>query len=409
MDPRSAERGQYRVRAIAHPRGRLLARSHASDRKARHLAAARHFETLADQELAGALAAHYLAAYRNASEGVEADALAAQARVSLRGAGDRAVALGAQEQALGFFREAFEVTSEPAERAVLLERAGQAASAAGLHQEAEPRLNEAIDLFRSTGDRSGVARVTGLLGDELLGQFRADAAIAVLEPASKEFADLGDDSGLAYLLGQLARCQMLRQADLRASIATADLALALAERLDRVDLVADVLVTRGTALTSLGRGYEGLGCLETGLRLAQRHSLLPIEIRARMNLGGPLTDSDPRAAYDVSRGGLEVARRVGRALALSMLTGNASVGAKEVGEWAWALEQVSTPASEAATSVEQRMTLLGFEVEFLVEQGMPATSEDRGVRGLAPVASHRRAVPRGEPPFFARLPRHASP
>ena len=207
MDPRSAERGQFAfvqslIREVAYS---TLARK---DRKARHLAAARHFETLTDQELAGALAAHYLAAYRNASEGVEADALAAQARVSLRGAGDRAVALGAQEQALGFFREAFEVTSEPAERAVLLERAGQAASAAGLHQEAEPRLNEAIDLFRSTGDRSGVARVTGLLGDELLGQFRADAAIAVLEPASKEFADLGDDSGLAYLLvnSRAARC-----------------------------------------------------------------------------------------------------------------------------------------------------------------------------------------------------------
>ena len=180
--------------------------------------------------------------------------------------------------------------------------------------------------------------------------------------------------GLAYLLSQLARCQMLRQADLQASIATADRALVLAERLDRVDLVADVLVTRGTALVSLGRGYEGLGCLETGLRLAQRHSLLPIEIRARMNLGGPLTDRDPRAAYDVSRGGLEVARRVGRALAFSMLTGNASVGAKEVGEWAWALEQIHA-GFEAATSVEQRMTLLGFEVEFLVEQGKPATSE----------------------------------
>ena len=253
-----------------------------------------------------------------------------------------------------------------------------------------------------------MARVTGLLGDELLGQFRADAAIGVLEPASEEFADLGDDSGLAYLLSQLARCQMLRQVDLQASIATADRALVLAERLDRVDLVADVLVTRGTALTSLGRGYEGLGCLETGLRLAQRHSLLPIEIRARMNLGGPLTDRDPRAAYDVSRGGLEVARRVGRALALSMLTGNASVGAKEIGEWAWALEQIHA-GFEAATSVEQRMTLLGFEVEFLVEQGVPATIGDGGGRGLAPIAGHRRAVPRGEPPLPARLPRHASP
>ena len=122
-DPRSAERGQFAfvqslVREVAYS---TLARR---DRKTRHLAAARHFETLVDQELAGALATHYLAAYRNATEGPEADALAAQARIALRAAGDRAVALGAQEQALGFYRDALEVTSEPSDRAALLERVG---------------------------------------------------------------------------------------------------------------------------------------------------------------------------------------------------------------------------------------------------------------------------------------------
>src|SRR5665811_446165 len=119
-----------RVREVAYS---TLARR---DRKARHLAAARHFETLVDQELAGALAAHYLAAFRNATEGPEADALAAQARIALRAAGDRAVALGAQEQALGFYRDALDVTTEPLDRAVLLEHAGSAASAGGIHEEA---------------------------------------------------------------------------------------------------------------------------------------------------------------------------------------------------------------------------------------------------------------------------------
>ena len=117
LDPRSTERGQFAfvqslVREVAYS---TLARR---DRKARHLAAARHFETLVDQELAGALATHYLAAYRNATDGPEADALAGQARIALRAAGDRAVALGAQEQALDFFRDALEVTTEPVERAV---------------------------------------------------------------------------------------------------------------------------------------------------------------------------------------------------------------------------------------------------------------------------------------------------
>ena len=84
------------VRPVAHPRGRLR---HAGrrDRRARHLAAARHYEGIGDDELAGALASHYLAAHEASEEGAEADAVAAQARLALTGAADRAAALGAHD------------------------------------------------------------------------------------------------------------------------------------------------------------------------------------------------------------------------------------------------------------------------------------------------------------------------
>src|SRR6185503_17011466 len=60
-DPRSPERGQYAfvqalIREVAY---NTLARN---DRKVRHLAAARFFEALGSDELAGGLAGHYLAA-----------------------------------------------------------------------------------------------------------------------------------------------------------------------------------------------------------------------------------------------------------------------------------------------------------------------------------------------------------
>ena len=373
VDPRSVERGQFAfvqslVREVAYS---TLARR---DRKARHLAAARHFETLVDQELAGALAAHYLAAYRNATEGPEADALAAQARIALRAAGERAVALGAQEQALGFYRDALEVTSEPIDRAVLLEHAGKAARAAGFHEEAERLFEDAIALLRASGDRSGAARVTGSLGDAMFGHYRLDAALGLVESAAAEFADLGEDPGYASLLGQVARFQMLRQVDFAAAVATADHALAIAERLDLVGIVADVIITRGAALASLGRTYEGIGCLETGLRLAQRHGLLGIEIRARINMSGPLTDHDPRAAFEVSRAGLELARRFGNRMGVSMLIGNASIGAIETGEWDWARTEIRAGLDEA-TSPELRITLLSFLVILLVEGGLAADAE----------------------------------
>ena len=91
-DPRSPERGQYGfvqalIREVAY--GTLSRR----DRRARHLAAARFFESLGEEETVGALATHYLDAFRLSEAGPEAEAIAAQARISLRAAAERALAL----------------------------------------------------------------------------------------------------------------------------------------------------------------------------------------------------------------------------------------------------------------------------------------------------------------------------
>ena len=85
LDPRSPERGQYAfvqalIREVAY---NTLSKR---DRKKLHLAAARYFEALGSDEIAGALASHYLAAHANAGEGAEADALAGQARIALKAA-----------------------------------------------------------------------------------------------------------------------------------------------------------------------------------------------------------------------------------------------------------------------------------------------------------------------------------
>ena len=68
LDARSAERGQFAfvqalIREVAY---NTLARA---DRRSRHLAAARYFESVGGEELAGALAAQHLAAYRSSPTG----------------------------------------------------------------------------------------------------------------------------------------------------------------------------------------------------------------------------------------------------------------------------------------------------------------------------------------------------
>ena len=184
-DPRSPERGQYAflqalIREVAY---NTFAKK---DRKARHLAAARFFEQLGSDELAGALAGHYLAAHANAQDGSEADALAAQARLALKGAAERAASLGAHDQAVAFLEQALSVTTDSGDEAELLERAGRSATAAGHYKRSEALLRRALELHRAQGDRLGAARTTALLD----GVQRDDFAPVALDQVSHEPRDV---------------------------------------------------------------------------------------------------------------------------------------------------------------------------------------------------------------------------
>ena len=81
--PSRASTGSSRasIREVAY--GTLAKR----DRRRMHVAAARYFESLDDEGIAGALAEHYVAAYKAQPDGPEGAAVAAQARVALRGGG----------------------------------------------------------------------------------------------------------------------------------------------------------------------------------------------------------------------------------------------------------------------------------------------------------------------------------
>ncbi|MDL2335854.1 MAG: adenylate/guanylate cyclase domain-containing protein, partial [Chloroflexota bacterium] len=187
VDARSAEVGQYvfvqaLIREVAY---NTLSKK---DRKARHLAAARFFEQLGSDELASALAGHYLAAYENAAEGPEQDALAAQARVALKAAAERAASLGGYDQAVSFLQQALTVTTEPADRAEILERASESASTASRHEIAADLARQAIAARAESGDRVGQARATAALGWRLLNAHNDNEAMAVLDPAVTEFA-----------------------------------------------------------------------------------------------------------------------------------------------------------------------------------------------------------------------------
>ncbi len=308
-DPRSPERGQYAfvqalIREVAY--GTLARR----ERKARHLAAARHLEGLGSDELAGALAGHYLAAHANATEGPETDALAGQARLALRGAAERAAALGSHDQAVTFLEQALTVTSDPVEEADLLDRAGEEATAAAHYAAAEDLLRRAVDRRRAADDRRATAWTLTLLARALLPARTPERAIELLEPAVEELRDLAPDPAFVALEAQLGRALFLSDQHRRA-LEVIERVLEAAEHADLRDVLADALVTRGSALSYLGRFQEGLGVIEIGERLARANGFSFTVMRAINNRAGSLFEVDLPAAVELCREGLALARRVG--------------------------------------------------------------------------------------------------
>jgi class 3 adenylate cyclase/tetratricopeptide (TPR) repeat protein len=358
-DPRSPERGQYGfvqalVREVAY---NTLARK---NRKAKHLAAARFYESIGSDELAGALAGHYLAAHSYAAEGPEAEALAGQARIALRAAAERAVALGSHSQAVRFFEQAVTVTTDAAEQAELLERAGNSASLAARHEAAERHLRRAVEIRRELADRQGIARATAWLGRALISARKTDVAQALLEEGSTEFADLVAGPAGAALGGQLARAYYLN-ANAKRAVELADPVLEMAEHLDLVPVLADTLITKGSALAQIGRTVEGLALLGAAQRLAERHGLAEAIDRALSNRVGYEADQDPRSALELGRTGLTIARRLG--IRNTVLVGNTAFAAFRVGEWSWALDTVEETLAEDLEPSD-RAELLG-SVAFL--------------------------------------------
>jgi class 3 adenylate cyclase/tetratricopeptide (TPR) repeat protein len=305
-DPASPERGQFKfmqglIREVAY--GTMGRR----DRRALHLAAARHYESVGDDELAGALASHYLAALEASDEGPEAAALATQARLALRGAGERAGALGAHQQALRHYEQALTVTTDSRERAELLvaaaSSAGMAATGTG------PSLAAAAAAaYREIGDTVGAARALGRQGALLIDASRLEEAAEVLEEALASAA--GDAPEVeAELAANLSRAYM-RMVRPDEAIATADRALTIAERLNLDDVVAEALINKGSAIGMLGRRREAVSLAEGAVRLATG-GLPSREMRIRHNLAVHLLEDEPRRALDQLRATLDVARRVG--------------------------------------------------------------------------------------------------
>jgi tetratricopeptide (TPR) repeat protein len=335
-DPRSPERGQYGflqdlLRQVAYetmPR---------SDRKARHLAAAAHLEREwidGDEEIVEIVASHYLTALGLAPNAADAAGIRTRARTTLLKAGDRAASLAANESAQRYFEQALEIADSPLEQAELHERAGRMAMLGDRTEQARAHFEHAIATFEEIGLTHPAARVTAQLGILTWQQENdIERAIVDMERSLAVLADEERDADLATFAVQFGR-PLLFAGRLDDAMARTELALEIAEALRLPEVISHGLNTKGLILAARGRHEEAELLVRHSLETALAHDASGAALRAYINLIATVYMWDRyREALDLSRAGVELARKVGDRSGESFLSNWGRGILVDLGQW----------------------------------------------------------------------------
>jgi len=336
-DPRSPERGQFGftqavIREIAY------ASLPKRERRTRHERVAVYLESLADPEFAGIIASHYLAAYQATAAGPEAEGLKAKARDSVHNAALRAAALHSHGQALAYLEQALAITDNELQQLELWRLAAISAEADAQPAVAESYLQRVIDRCRDRDDLIGAMDAMATLARIANYSGQPERAMTILEQARSETQ--GPDTGAtaARITAEMARSYFLH-GEPRPALEWAEKALQAAGPLDLIPVIADALITKGSALSEVdGRFREGNAELWGALALAQAHGLTASEFRARNNLSVGYILDDSRVQLAVARDGLELMRKLGERQWAIGLASQSAAAAFETGDWDWALE-----------------------------------------------------------------------
>jgi tetratricopeptide (TPR) repeat protein len=149
------------------------------------------------------------------------------------------------------------------------------------------------------------------IGTVLITSRRPAEAVALLQPATDEFADLPSDPGVVAIRSQLARAHHFLDA-YQQTLDEVEGALAIAERDDLTAVLADALVTKGSALASLGRVREGLGVIRIGEDVARANGHTGTVVRALNNRASFATfEVDAATSRVMNEELLEQSRRIG--------------------------------------------------------------------------------------------------
>ncbi len=341
----------------------------------KHLGAAMWIEELAGERVsdyAEFLAYHYreaLGLARAVGASDKARELEPRARRALVMAGDRAARLD-MSSAVAYYEEALGLSSPgQSDRGRILTRLAEVRWGVGHIVAAERVASDAVDEYRSVGNRLGegealvhLATSRWLLGETARSRELLLEAVGLLEqePPGPE---------LARASAQLARDEMLTEAS-EPAIEWADKALPLARSTGMDDQVSLALQARGCSRCMLG-DYGGLDDLHEARRLSLDLGL-GIEIaRSHNNLGSfVLLAEGPGPAHEIFRQGTEAAEQ--RGTTTTAMWGKAHMlwTLFELGRWDELLELADEVESWSRSSVG--MWSIPWRANVLVHRGEEA-------------------------------------
>ncbi|HEX6489053.1 MAG TPA: adenylate/guanylate cyclase domain-containing protein [Candidatus Dormibacteraeota bacterium] len=405
-DPRSPERGQYGFiqDLIRHVAYETLPKR---DRRALHLAVARHLEdTWGGEELdiVEVLAHHYLEAHRLVPEADDAEGIRDKAHAALIRAAERAASLAAHEEARELFVQAASVAPDAGAGARFLEQAGFMAWHAAAYENAADTYRRSIDMYESAGDVGGAARAAARLGEV---EWRLGDLAGALERMTRSFEVLrtqDPDESMGTIAAQLARFYYF-EGDPAKGVELVEVALEIAEDLGLPGVLAEALNTKSMLLEGLGHPQEAIALRYHSLTVALQNGLHQAALRAYNNTVNGLVDWDRlEDALELADRGLQLAGRLGQRFWLSQLYGIKAMTLYMLGRWDAAVEvarstqqnDVSGAASEALLAnllidLARRPDADAVEMPAMLEE--MASREDVQDRGsyLMPAAALRLA------------------
>jgi class 3 adenylate cyclase/tetratricopeptide (TPR) repeat protein len=298
----------------------------------RHRQAAAWIEALVrPEDAAELLAHHYVIALEFArAVGLDDGELTRRARIALRDAGRRAVALNAFTNAARFYEGALELTPEddPDWPRLALEHAE---ATAYVDLSGDRFLLRARDAL-AAGEVDDAARAEMVLGEYRWLRGDRAGADAHFREAAMLAVDMPHGEARLRVLAELARFAMLADEHERA-IVLAEQALTLAEEFDRDEMRAHALNSLGVSRVSMG-DLRGLDDVEASRELARRVGG-PEYLRATGNLASVLINQGQLTrAYELHREALEIAREIGYEEPTRWLSTEIAIDHELAGRWA---------------------------------------------------------------------------